>query len=218
MRYAILVLTMVCSPAFAQTAPRGQTNDFSIHLIAIGSKDYRFEDGASARNNGGGGVGATVARNLNDHFAVGADLTFSQFGLRSRIAPGDGNAGAAFETEGDIEQAAFRLHATWSLLSGPTTPFLTAGIGANYLNPTFDSNPPASGCWVYPLYGQVCGATPPTSPVLRLGYGAATGVRIDLPRRQGHIRVMVGGEWLEIPEAASTVGYIQFRADFGISF
>lgn len=219
MRTLFLATLLVAAPAFSQAPPpRDGSNDFSIDLVLIGSRTYDFDGGAMVRNDGGGGIGATVAHHLNNHLAVGADLIFTQFGARSHVTPGAGNAGAAFTSDGDVEQAAVRLHATWYLLSGPVTPFLTGGIGANYLNPTFDSNPPASGCWVYPWYGEVCGASAPTRPLLRLGYGAAAGVRVDLPRRQGFIRVLAGGEWVEFSEATSTVGYVQVRADFGIAF
>ncbi len=219
MRLLAILLLLACAPAFSQAPPpRDGSNEFNLHLLALGSKRYAFDGGATMRNDGGGGIGASVARNLNNHLAVGADLTFSAFGTRSRITPGTGNGGAAFDVDGDVEQAAVRLHATWYLLSGPLTPFITGGVGANAVNPTFDSDPPASGCWNYPLYGEVCRDTSPTRPLLRLGYGAGAGLRVDLPRRQGFLRLMAGGEWIEFSEATSTVGYVQVRADFGIAF
>ena len=36
-------------------APRGRTNEFSMNLQVIGSKDYAFDGGATARNDGGAG-------------------------------------------------------------------------------------------------------------------------------------------------------------------
>jgi hypothetical protein len=219
MRLLAILLALASAPALSQAPPpRDNTNDFSVHLLAVGSKRYFFDGGAAMRNDGGGGIGASVARNLNNHLAVGADLTYSAFGARSRVTPGSGNAGAAFDVDGDVEMAAVRLHATWYLLSGPVTPFVTGGIGVNAVNPTFDEDPPASGCWNYPLYGEVCRDTAPTRALLRLGYGAGAGLRVDLPRRQGFLRLMVGGEWIEFSEATSSVGYVQVRADFGIAF
>jgi opacity protein-like surface antigen len=216
---AVIVFVLHSVPALAQDiAPRGGTDEWGLHLLLIGSRTYSFEGGASARNEGGGGAGISAWRNLNSHFAVGADLTFSQLNTRSTIVPGAGNAGARFESDGDVDTAALRVHATWYLLSGPVTPFVSAGIGATFVDPEFRSNPPADACWIYPWYGQACGARPPESSLTRLGYSAGAGVRFDLPRRQGFVRLMAGGEWIDFDEASSAIGYLQLRADFGIAF
>jgi hypothetical protein len=216
---AIFLLSVAATPAFAQSPPpRDGSNEYSLNLLVLGSKRYSFDGGASARNEGGAGVGLSLVRNLNNHLAVGVDGTFSQFDYRASVAPGAGNAGGGFESEGTMEMLALRLHATWYLLSGPVTPFLTAGVGANFLDPEFESAPPANACWIYPWYGQVCGVDTPKSTLARFGYSAAIGARFDLPRRRGFIRLLAGGEWIELSEASSTVGYVQVRADFGVAF
>ncbi len=216
MKIVLTVLLALAAPH--GLAQRGDTNEWSLSLLVVGSKNYEFEGGASARNDGGAGIGATLTRNLNDYFAVGADLTLGEFNYRARVVPGAGNAGAAFETSGSMEMGALRLHATWNLLARPVTPFLTAGAGVIFLDTNLEADPPANGCWIYPWHGQVCGATAPTTTLARLSYGAAAGLRFDLPQNQGFVRVMVGGEWIDIPEATSTVGWWQLRADFGIRF
>lgn len=216
---AALALLLQGVPALAEDiAPRGGTNEWGLHLLLAGSRTYSFDGGASARNEGGGGAGLSVWRNLSSHLAVGADLTFSQINTRSTIVPGAGNAAARFEADGNLETAALRLHATWYLLSGPVTPFVSAGIGVTFVDPEFRSNPPADACWIYPWHGQACGPRPPESSLTRLGYGAGAGVRFDLPRRQGFVRLMAGGEWIDFDQASSAVGYVQLRADFGIAF
>lgn len=213
------LLGLAALAAFAQEpAPRGRSNEYSLNLHVVGSKDYAFEGGAAARNDGGAGVSLSIARNLNNHFAVGAEAAWSVFNYRASVVPGAGNPAAGFESEGDTEMVAFRLHATWYLLSGPTTPFLTAGVGVTFFDPEFDSSPPANACWIYPWYGQVCGAAPPENTLTRLGYSAAAGVRMDLPHNWGFIRLAVGGEWIEFSNASSPVGYVQVRADFGARF
>jgi hypothetical protein len=218
-RLTLCLLALAACPALAQDiAPRGGTDEWGLHVLFVGSRTYSFEGGASVRNEGGGGGGVSVWRNLSPHLAVGADLTFSQLNTRSSIVPGAGNGGARFESDGDVDTAALRLHATWHLLSGPVTPFLSAGVGVNFVDPEFRSNPPADACWIYPWYGQACGARPPESSLTRLGYSAAAGMRFDLPRRQGFVRLMAGGEWIDFDQASSAVGYVQLRADFGIAF
>jgi opacity protein-like surface antigen len=212
---ALLVMAM---PALAQPPePRGGSNDFSLGLMAIGSRHIAFEGGATARNEGGVGFALSVARNLSDYFAVGAEATFSRFDYRAGVAPGSGNAAAGFEANGTLETIGLRLNGTWHLLRGPVTPFLTAGFGVNFIDAELDRAPPSGACWIHPWYGQACGSVP-TSTLTRLGYSAGAGLRVDLPARQGFLRLLVGGDWLDISEATSHAGWVQLRADFGLFF
>jgi len=217
MRPLLWALLLVVSTA-TLAEPRAETNEWSLNLVLVGSKRYLFEGGASARNDGGAGIGLSLTRNLNDYFAAGVEGTLAQFNYRATIAPGRGNAGASFDSHGEMESATLRAHATWNLLRGPVTPFLTAAAGVIFLDPNFATEPPANACWVYPWYGEVCGAAAPRTPLARLSYGAGAGLRFDLPDRLGFVRAFVGGEWIEIPEALSRVGYVQLRADFGVRF
>lgn len=216
--FLFLAFAVISGGALAQVVPRGATNEWSVHLLVVGSKNYAFEGGATARNDGGAGIGVSVARNLNDYFALGAEATLAEFNYRARVAPGSGNAGPGFDTRGDMESGALRVHATWNLLARPLTPFLTAAAGVIILDTNLASDPPADACWAYPWYGEVCGAAAPSNTLFRLNYGAGAGLRLDLPRNQGFLRLYVSGEWIEIPEASSPVNYVQVRADFGLRF
>jgi len=210
--------SLIALGATQAMAQRGESNEWSLNLLVTGSGRYDFDGGAAARNDGGFGIGASLSRNLSNYLAVGADLTLGESDYRARIAPGTGNAGAAFDTSGRMETAALRLHATWYLLSGRVTPFLTGGAGVIFLDADIKSDPPANACWFYPWYGEVCGAAAPSTTLARLNYGAGLGVRVDLPERRGFIRAMLGGEWIELSEARGSVGYVQLRADFGLRF
>ena len=214
-----IVLFMFCvaaTPAMAQL--RADTNEWSLALFVVGSKHYEFEGGASARNHGGGGIGLTMTRNLNDYFALGLEGTLSEFDYRASVAPGAGNAAPGFQRDGAMDIAGLRFHATWNLLARPITPFLTAGAGVVFLDPNFESDPPASACWIYPWYGEVCGDKAPRSNLVRFTYGVGAGVRYDLARDLGFVRALVGSEWIHFSEALKPVGSVQFRADFGLRF
>ena len=215
-KLAVCLLIAFSGQGYAQS--RAETDEWSLDLFIVGPKHYVFEGGASARNDGGGGIGLTLAHNLNDYVAVGLDATLSEFGYRASVAPGAGNAAAGFQSEGSMETAGLRAHVTWNLLARPVTPFLSAGAGVVFLDSNLDSDPPANACWIYPWHGEVCSDKAPKSNLARFTYGFGAGMRFDLPRDLGFIRAMVGGEWIHIPEALSPVGYVQFRADFGLRF
>ena len=218
MRIYLALLAFVAMPAFGEPAPRRGSNEYSLNLLVVGSKHYAFEGGATARNDGGAGIGLSIARNLNDYFAVGADATLSEFDSRGRVAAGTGNAGPGFDASGRMESAALRFHATYYLLARRLTPFVTAGLGVTFLDADLASDPPTNACWIYPWYGQVCSDKAPKTTLARLSYGAGAGLRLDLPGRQGFVRALVSGEGIEFAEARSPVGYVQLRADFGVRF
>lgn len=217
MRLCILLLAFAALPAFGQPI-RGDSSEAGLQLFVVGSKNYTFEGGASARNDGGVGMGVFIARNLNDYFAIGLEGQVAQWDYRASVAPGAGNAGPGFDTAGSMETAAVRVNGTWNLLSRPWTPFLTAGAGAIFLDTNLDPAAPANACWIYPWYGQVCGAEVPRGTLTRFTYSAGLGLRADLIGKQGFMRAYFGGEWIAFSEATSTIGYVQARLDFGLSF
>jgi hypothetical protein len=212
MRYLVFVMAVLAAPAWAQ--PRGGTDEWSLNLFVVGTKHYAFEGGASARNDGGVGFGIAVSRNLNNYFAIGVDASLSTFNYRATVV---GNAGS-FQTDGDMETGALRIHGTWNLLARPVTPFFTANAGVMILDTNLGADPPANACWAYPWYGEVCGDKAPTTTLARFTYGLGAGLRYELPRQQGYVRALVGAEWIDFKEALSPVGYVVVRADFGLRF
>ena len=217
MRLCILLLTLAALPAFGQPI-RGDRGEAGLQFFLVGAKKYSFEGGASARNDGGVGMGIFISRNLNDYFSIGLEGQAAAWDYRASVAPGASNAGAGYDTTGSMETAAVRVNATWNLLSRRWTPFVTAGAGAIFLDTNLDAAPPANACWIYPWYGQVCGGEAPRGTLTRFTYTAGLGLRTDFPREQGFVRAYFGGEWIALPEATSTVGYVQARLDFGLQF
>jgi len=217
-QWMFFLLSLATLPAVAQV--RGPSNEWSLNLHSIGSHRYTFEGGASAINDGGGGIAGSLVRNLNDYFSLGGELTLGEFDHRGSVVPAAGNPARSFDTRGRMELATVHAVATWYLLARPMTPFLTAGAGVTSLDTNFiGGDPPFSGCWIYPWYGQVCGAVAPRGTLTRFSYGASLGARWDLPRDQGFLRALIGGEWMQFSEATSGhLGYVQVRADFGVLF
>jgi hypothetical protein len=228
-QWAVVLLSLLTLPATAQI--RGPSNEWSLNLHSIGSHRYSFEGGASARNDGGAGFAGSLAHNLNDYFSLGGELTVGEFDHRASVVAAPGNAAGSFDTRGRMELVTLRAVATWYLLvtlravatwylrARPITPFLTAGAGVTFLDTNFVGDAPSSGCWIYPWYGEVCGAKPPDTTLGRFSYGASLGARWDLEANHGFLRALIGGEWIRLSEASSgRVGYVQVRADFGIRF
>jgi len=58
-KLAVCLLIAFSGQSHAQS--RAATNEWSLNLFVVGAKNYVFESGASARNDGGGGIGLTLA-------------------------------------------------------------------------------------------------------------------------------------------------------------
>ena len=212
------LLALLAGSAFSQTPfSRAGLREYSLQPFLLGSRTYDFEGGAKAQLDTGLGIGLGVAHHWNDHLAFGYDIAIASVDYRATVVPGAGNAGPAFDTSDVMERATLRVNATWHLLAGPSTPFVTANVGVTHLDPDIQA-PPAGGCWIYPWWGQFCGAEPPTHGMTRLSYGGGAGWRFDLDRNRGSVRLLVSGEAIDWPGPPGPLRNVEFRADFAARF
>ena len=211
------LLLLVSIQAFPQGFSRAGVREYSLQPHLLGSRSYDFEGGAKAQLDTGLGIGLGFAQHLNDYLAFGVDLTLASIDYRATVVPGAGNAGAAFDTGDVMERGTLRLHATWHLFAGRSTPFLTASVGVTHLDPDIEA-PPAGGCWIYPFWGQFCGVEPPTHGMTRLSYGAGAGWRFDLDGNRGFVRLLASAERIDWPAPPGALDNVELRADFGARF
>ncbi len=214
--FAVLALFLV-EDAAAQTFTRAGLREYSLMPHILGSRTYEFEGGSSARLDNGMGIGLGFAQHLNDHLALGIDVTVASIDYRATVVPGAGNAGAGFDSSDVMERGTLRLNATWHLFAARSTPFLTANVGITHLDPDIQA-PPAGGCWIYPFWGEFCGAEPPTHGMTRLTYGAGAGWRFDLEGDRGFVRLLASAERIDWPGPPGSLDNVEFRADFGARF
>ena len=218
MRAVLAFLLLAASlQAFPQGFSRAGVREYSLQPHLLGSRSYDFEGGAKAQLDTGVGIGLGFAQHLNDYLAFGFDLALASIDYRATVVPGAGNAGAAFDTGDVMERATLRVHATWHLFAGRSTPFLSANVGVTHLDPDIEA-PPGGGCWIYPFWGQFCGAEPPTHGLTRLSYGAGAGWRFDLDGNRGFVRLLASAERIDWPAPPGALDNVELRADFGARF
>jgi hypothetical protein len=211
------LVALMAGNAFSQTFSRAGLREYSLQPHVLGSRTYDFEGGARARLDTGLGIGLGFAQHWNDYLAFGFDIAIASVDYRATVVPGAGNAGAAFDTSDVMERASLRLSATWHLFAGRSTPFLTANAGVTHLDPDIQA-PPAGGCWIYPFWGQFCGAAPPTHGMTRLSAGAGAGWRLDLDRNRGSVRLLISAERIDWPTPPGSLDNVELRADFAARF
>jgi opacity protein-like surface antigen len=216
--WGLVVLVFVAGEAAGQSFSRAGLREYSLQPLLLDSRTYDFAAGASARIDGGFGVGLGFAWHLNSRLAWGVDISLADVDYRARITPAGGNTGSAQDMSGSMERGTLRVHGTWHLLSGRTTPLVTAGLGFTHLDPDLEAAPSGGRCWDYPWWGRFCGAEPPTHGMTRLSYALGAGVRHDLAANRGFVRFMASGEWIDWTGSPERLGNLEFRADFGAPF
>jgi opacity protein-like surface antigen len=90
--------------------------------------------------------------------------------------------GGSYVGRGNVDIGAFMLNATWHILAGPLTPYLSAGFGSTTVDSNIPSGPPGTYCWYYPYGGYYCGTYVSTYSETSFSYNAGAGIRWDFSR------------------------------------
>jgi opacity protein-like surface antigen len=171
------------SPAApAQSAHRDKRWEFTLQMQGIAGNDYTFQGGSSAETKDALGFGLGISYNVNPHLNIGGEFVWVSQDYTATVQPAPGNPSAAFSGRGNVDIGAFMLNATWNVLAGPLTPYLSAGIGSATVDSNIPSGPSGTYCWYYPYGGYYCGVYTPTYSETSVSYNAGVGIRWDFSR------------------------------------
>ncbi len=138
-----------------------------------------------------GGFG--VAYHFNDFISIHGDFMFggATFGGNLPTAAG-GNI--------NIKQDAFiqtgRFNVDYNIINRRLTPFLTAGIGYQYLETELENAPPVGSCWWDPWWGWVCYYDHPYAWETDFTWNVGGGLRWNVTDNL-FVKATVGATWLE---------------------
>jgi opacity protein-like surface antigen len=214
--FLAIALSLQAFTLLAQPYSRTGLREYSLQPFLLEADSYEFEEGAQAKIDGGYGIGLGFNWHLNNYLALGVDFSLSETDYRARVTRPGG--ALARDTTGSLERGTARVHATWHLLAGRTTPLLTAGLGFTYLDPELDDAPAAGGCLNYPFWGRFCGAEPPTHGITRFTYALGAGLRHDFVDKSGFVRFVVSGEWIDWNGTPERLEALELRVDFGARY
>ncbi len=98
----------------------------------------------------------------------------------------------------------FNLH--YYFMTGRFTPFITTGVGWNFVDTNIPTEPPQVGCWWNPWYGYICQDFQDTKNVDGFAYQLGAGLRY---RVNPSISVSGGYQmsWLDFPKADGTPSF-----------
>jgi opacity protein-like surface antigen len=212
-------LLLLSAAAMAQSADRAGRGEFSISPIWTEGRTYNFDNGANAKSDTGWGLGLNWAYNFDNRMSAGVEMAWGSANYSGTVAPGNGNTNSAYKYNGTIDTGTLRFVGTYYFTPNQLAPFVTAGIGATYVDTNIPTGPTVPVCWWYPYYGYVCDGATPTKATTAFSYNAGLGVRYDAGRGNAFfMRGFINREWVDFGGMAGTLYWDQLRLDFGWKF
>lgn len=202
-------------PAAAQSADRAGTWETRFGVAFLNSSDADFKGGTTAEFDSELGFDFGLAYHLTNNFEVGFTLGLGQPDYQARIA-GD-EPGEFFNVKGDLDYSTLLVDATWNMLSGPFSPFVTGGIGWTWVDTNIATEPPETGCWWDPWWGYVCSSWQDTKTIDGFTYRLGIGARYDITPTvavHGSYRI----DWIDLDNAEGTPDFDGFELSFGWKF
>ena len=167
-----------------------------------------FDGGTTAEFNSSLGFLVGLGYDLSEHFEIGANFSFDERDFDANLA-GD-VPGEIFPVSGELDAMGVMFDLTYYFMRGRFTPFLTTGVGWNWVDTNIPTAPPQVGCWWDPWYGYICANFQDTKNVDGLSYQLGAGLRYRLNNSlslNGSYRV----NWVDFPKATDTPTFDGFQ-------
>jgi opacity protein-like surface antigen len=193
----------------------------SLEIYGVGqylrSDDIRFRgpwgDVKTEMNDTGlGGFG--VGYHFNHYLSVRMEFMFG--GASSKMSAPD-QFGGMLQAEQDGFLHTGRFNLDYNIINRRLTPFVTAGIGYQYLEMELRHLPPVPVCWWDPWWGWVCGYAEPYASETAFTWNAGAGVRWDVTDFF-FMKLLGGANWLQYSGASSITTQIEAMFSVGWRF
>ena len=221
----ILGRTLFVTAAFSWTLAASAQNvtdraghwDASFQVLYADSKTLNSESGSSANIDSGYGWGFGFGYNFNDHWGLEFNGSWREADYKATVAPQAGNPNGPQSLSGTLDVGTMAINATYNLLAGALTPFVTGGMGATYVNTDIPAGLPVNVCWWDPWWGYYCGPVVPTKSDTYFSYNAGVGVRWDA-KKSLFLRGQISEQWVDVGGGVGTPSFTQVRFDIGTRF
>ena len=211
---------LLAVPAAAGAADREGTWETTLGVVIQNSSDADFEGGTTAEFDSDTSFVFGLGYHYTANLEFGARLGIGTTDYEASIAVdgnGDGNADGFAGVRGDLEFTTLLFDATWNMMSGPFSPFVTGGIGWNWVDTNIATGPPQTGCWWDPWWGYVCTSFQDTRTLDGFTYQLGVGARYDFTDTvavHGSYRI----NWIDFDNAKGTPDFDGFQLSVGWKF
>jgi outer membrane protein assembly factor BamD len=179
------------------------------------SASIEFQGGTKADIASSTGFLFGVGYNLNDRLELGGQFGYDRKDYTAKVA-GD-QPGEVFPIKGTLDSMSLMFNATYNVLTGPLTPFVSGGLGWSWVDTNIATEPPTVGCWWDPWYGYVCTGFQKTKTIDGLAYQLGVGVRWDF-QRAFFARGSYNMNWVDLGKSKGTPEFGGFQLLLGWKF
>ncbi|MDQ8038544.1 MAG: outer membrane beta-barrel protein [Pedobacter sp.] len=213
------VLAALLAPASAswalQDSSRGQSWEAAFRIINVQGDTYEGNNGAKAETDSDVGWGFGFGFNVDENLSFAgnfnwADLDYQGTGI-------SGINGSTFDADGELEISTLNFNATYNILRKSFTPFVSAGIGATYIDTNIPNGLAYPVCWWDPWYGYYCGTAVPTKDETDFSYNIGAGLRWDVVDNF-FIKASANRLWIDASGNIGHPSFISYAVDFGFRF
>jgi opacity protein-like surface antigen len=201
--------------SISESPERAQKTEIYVIGQYLHTDDLKFEGPSgdvtmSVDDTGLGGFG--LGYHFNQFLALRGEFMFGGTSFHGDLPTELGGVIA-------IDQDAFiqtgRINVDYNILDRRLTPFVTAGLGYQYLETELERLPPVSYCWWDPFWGWLCTTDEPSASDTFFTWNAGVGVRWDISD-QLFIKVLGGANWVDYSNTKDIV--TQFEAVFSLGW
>jgi outer membrane protein assembly factor BamA len=216
--YAVATLTsLFTAQSFAQmfieSGQRSGRTEFTIQAAYQGSETFDLGEGSEMKTSSDTGFGMSFGHNIDNHWNIGFGMSFNNASYNATV-PEQGSSNTT-TIKSKVDSFNGQLNATYHLLEGNLTPFVTGGIGWTYSDSNIADGPASSTCWYDPWYGYYrCGYYQSTHTDTSFSYSAAAGLRWDISDKH-FLRGSIGKQWVNMSIADNTPSFTLGRIEFG---
>ena len=202
-------------PVGAQAAADAGQWETDLGVAFMNSSDADFEGGTRADFDSDEGFRLGFGYHYTENLQIGATFGIGQRDYEAEIA-GD-EPGESFTAKGDLDYMTLLVNGTYNFLSGPFSPFVTAGIGWSWVDTNIATEPPEVGCWWDPWYGYICTSWQNTRTLDGLTYQLGIGARYDFSDQLA-VHASYRIDWIDFDQADGTPEFDGFELSVGFKF
>ena len=151
---------------------------------------------------------------LTQKLEVGGQISYDSKDYTADVVD---ESGGTTPIKGSLDAMSLMFDATYNILSGPLTPFVTGSLGWNWVDTNVVNAPPDILCWWDPWYGYLCTGSQNTKSLDGFGYQLGVGLRYDINHALA-VRGSYNMRWMDLGEAKGTPSFDAFQLLLGWKF
>lgn len=205
------------SGVLAAESTRTDTWELIIPVRYFPDKNIEFDHGTNIDLHDDIGWGFGFGYNFNEHSNIDFEMGWTNANYKVEFASADNPPKASASATGSLDVFSSQFNFTYNFMAKTVTPYVSAGLGWNWLDTNIPTGPPQTGCWWDPWYGYICNTYQDTASEQGFNYGFGLGVRIE-PKDSFFLRFGINDNWQDFGDQASDTDILSYRLDMGWKF